>query len=160
EAGDAAGAVVDLQELAGGVRQAGELRAGPGRRDAVAVGVLDVVHPAVAAEAGHQAVRLAEDEDAAAQSRQRGGVAGLGEVAPGGAAVRLEAAFAAVDPRDDHRAVRFGRQRTVPAVGPGPAPAERPLVVAADRAGGEDAGEGDRQARRVHLDVGDAVQGR
>ena len=103
--GNTAAAVIDLQELPGGMRQSGELCARPGRRDAVAVGVFDKVHPAVAAEAGHQTVRFAEDEGAAGQPRQRGVVAGLGEVAAGEAGVRLETALVAVKPRDDRGAV-------------------------------------------------------
>src|SRR4029079_6875553 len=68
EASNATAAVVDLQKLASGMRQAGELGAGPGGGDAVSVGILDKLHTTVGAETGDQAVRFTKDEGSAEET--------------------------------------------------------------------------------------------
>src|SRR5207244_2366698 len=103
---------------------------------------------------------LAEEEGTVLECRQGGVVAGLGEISAGPAAVRLEAALAAIQFGNDRLAIAVHSQGTLPAVGPGPSPAERALVIAADDVAGENAAERDRQARRVHADVVDGGQAR
>ena len=123
-------AVADVEELPGGVGQAGEPAAGPGGGDAVAVGVLEIVHPAVGAEPGLHSVGFAEEERAADQ-RYQAAWSPAGEIVCRSRLSGWKRRWPPSVP-EGPPCRRTSARGSLPAAGPGPASAERALFVSPD----------------------------